>query len=345
MNEVPLPSGVAIENETVPFELIHEIFLRGPYGVWFPFARERYSLFDLADSGKIRCSQLGVRFNLFRPSGVSPEEWIGLFGADVDSFEHAHLVHLQTRSFLAGCANPSSPWKGEVSPEARFSYQEQEILLLAGVVHDWGESYLGDKPQPSKTAEDEVQEVFAFELVFKTLFSERQNPLFWKKLGQVMDFLGNKESKLGQAFNAIERLGYLRTGLIAWRAGQKAKADKEEAFKEIEGYRHLVREEIFGGPIEPMSERLKLELIGNLYWLTAEVLANHLPVLVDYAKIYPPVLKYLHKMRPFITKAFNLMPDSTFARFEGAEQVSKKARFEEAKERWFEFLNIMSNHE
>lgn len=286
MKEVPLPSGVAIETGTRTFESLQEKVFSSPYGP---------SLMGI------------IRYDRYRSFRASKEEWGDWLGADVNGFKHGHLTHMLTRSFLSDCAQPPSSWGKEVPNKAQFSFEEQEILLLAGLCHDWGEAISGDVSYALKTAADKETELEAQAEIIGKLFPNDQSPIFLAKLNQAFEITNNCDSKLGRAFNAIERLGYLRIGLLAQKRGKQA---------ETEG---------------------RIELSQNLRWLAVDVLINQTLALLEYAAFYPPVLKYLTDMRPLISAAFKEASDSAFENY-GEEKEPKKARFEEAKERWFEFL-------
>ena len=300
MKEVILPKGVDIEAETISFSFIHELFFASTVGLGSSWYDQR----NFAEGEIIR----DVRYEQYLPEGVSFNEWVNLLGVDVESLEHAHLTHMLARSFLHHCVQPPLSWKGKIAKSAHFSRQEQEIILLATIVHDWGEMLVGDKPYPSKTSADELEEADAQRRIIRDRFSERQSPIFWKKLNQAFEIANNCDSKLGRAFNAIEKLGYLRTGIVAWRRSRQTEIEK------------------------------RVELSAYLQWLATEVLTNHLPKLLEYAGIYPPVSGYLTDMRPLISDIFEKAPDSIFEKYPEEERDFKKARFEEAKEWWLEFL-------
>jgi hypothetical protein len=286
MNEVPLPSGVAVETGIRSFESIQEKFSSSPYGP---------SLAGI------------IRYDRYRSLLASKEEWGDWLGADVNGLKHGHLTYMLTRSFLTDCAQPPSCWGKKVPSEAQFSFEEQEILLLAGLCHDWGEAISGDVSYALKTTADKEAELKAQAEIIGKLFLNDQSQIFLAKLNQAFEITNNCDSKLGRAFNAIERLGYLRTGLLAQKRGKRA---------ETEG---------------------KIELSQNLQWLAVDVLINQTPALLKYAAFYPPVLKYLTDMRSLISAAFKEAADSAFENY-GEEKESKKARLEEAKEGWFEFI-------
>jgi 5'-deoxynucleotidase YfbR-like HD superfamily hydrolase len=333
MKETYPPKGVVIEDGIfLLYRWIHEIFCHSPFGVGFTRGHRRRPLSSLDGVSNVR----DVRFKSFCPPNIYLREWAGLLGADVDIYEHGHLTYIQARNFLSDCACPPPIWPKEVPPQSQFSSQEQELLLLKAATHDWAEMFLGDKPWPLKTQRDDEQEAVSLKFICGRIFPEEKSPVFWKKLNQALEVIADRKSKLGQVFNAIERLGYFRIGLIAWRTSQEAERDQEQAFRIIKDYRQVGFK---GIAVEvAMSREVKLELVDSLRWLTTDVFANHLPVLVDYSEIYPPVFRYLYEMRPIITSAFSQMPESIFEKYDEVEQASKKAQFEEGAEVWADFV-------
>jgi len=294
-----LPNGVDVGwGGTTSYKFLHEIFFASTakMGVWhYP---RRIGEGEVVD----------VRFKQYVPEGVSFSEWVNLLGADVEFFEHAHLTHMLGRSFLFHCLQPPLSWKEKIPESAHFSREEQEILLLAAIVHDWGELRVGDKPYPSKTPTDELEEIKAQEEVAGGRFSKSRDPILWGKIHQAFEIVNNRDSKLGRAFNVIEKLGYFRTGIIAW--GKSRQTEREG----------------------------RIELSSRLQWLAAEVSANHLPKLLEYAEDYPAVFAYLTDMKFFISDIFEQIPDSIFENYPRENRDSKMARFDEAKEGWFNFL-------
>jgi len=112
------------------------------------------------------------------------------------------------------------------------------------------------------------------------------------KLHEVLNYLDNLDSKLGRAFNAIERLGYLRIALTAW-----------ERSKEID-------------------QKSEAQLFASLRRLACEVVPNHHDQLVEYAKIYPPVALYLDNQKEVIKEVLAAAPGI------GLSQVSARLDLE-----------------
>jgi len=120
--KIDLPKGVALVGGIFPFRDLHRLFAGSSFG-------ER-----LANS---------ARFTDFKPPDLLNDEWEDLLGADVNNLRHLVVTHQCARQFLACCANPLPSWKGEVSEEATFSAEEQEMILLMALSHDWQEAIVG----------------------------------------------------------------------------------------------------------------------------------------------------------------------------------------------------------
>ena len=239
MKEYELPSGIIFDNQYLSFNQVHRRFAESSHGV--------------------RLGQ-NIRYALFKPDGVSNQEWEKTLGIDVNNLHHLNLSLGMTRSFLANCATPDTHWKGIVPTEAVFTAQEQQLLLLTAAVHDWAEAVVGDIPYHDKTQSDEELEMTVLRgLVHEVLGNGTRSVQCDEIADGVQSVLTDTTSKLGRAFNAVERVGYVRTGLRAWN----------------------------------QSKVVNGQLGSSLERLARNVIPFHTTKLVDYAEIYPPVDSYL----------------------------------------------------
>lgn len=274
MKEFNLPTKIITEKTSFSFREIHQIFAESEYG-------------------SILSQE--VRYERYKPQGVDNNKWEELLGVDVNNLKHLRLTYGLTRRFLYYCANPSSVWQEEVPEIACFTPKEAEALLLTAITHDWAEAIVGDKMFDLKTEADEQEEARVQQLLTVQLLGGLENN----------EIIQNRNSKLNQAFNAIERLSYLRTGLRAW-SKSKDKIDKN--------------------------------IIRGLWWLTNNVLFNQIEKLIEYSQTYPPVRIYLVNMQQTISEAFKEMPASSFEDYDSREREAKKAQFEKAKKAWQLFI-------
>jgi len=230
------------------------------------------------------------RWERYRPSNVTPEEWIKLLGPDADNLQHMELTNKITNIFLH---------RDEGSLD--LSDEEKEYLLVASIIHDWGESYDpelgrgGDINYELKTLSDAEKEQEVFHRVYDELIGSEDVKLRYILSGIVFD----STTKLGRIFNSIERTGYLHTALIAH---QKSRTTDDD-------------------------------IKGNLEWLTAGVLSNQAIPLMEYAADYKPVWSYLQAVSPLIDEAFETIDENIFVRH-GQTENDRRERYRQARTAW-----------
>ena len=199
MEEMDFPKydGVPDSIDGVTFEEIYELFADSSYGE------------------KLRGA---IRFGAYKPKEITNEEWISVLGLDVHNLEHLLWTLSIARDFLHSSLDPHEPWQGKVSEEARFSEDEQKLLLLTAVMHDWGESVVGDILWHRKNSYDEEEELKALSNIIGELCEDKYGDELVSKMYQVGNILfRDKDSRLGKAFNAIEHVGYGQTTILAWK--------------------------------------------------------------------------------------------------------------------------------
>ena len=139
------------------------------------------------------------RFKDFQ-DGMTKEEYIGYLGDDVDQSQHMNHTRALTKLFMDH-HNRQAP---------TFSPRDLGIMQLAAQTHDWAEAVVGDIPAPKKTAADGKRESEVYGYIFDELL-----PIFPEFKEPCKDVIFDKTSRLGRAFNTVEHLGYLMTGLRA----------------------------------------------------------------------------------------------------------------------------------
>ena len=254
VKEISLPKGINTEKGIIPFRQIRHLFETSIYG-----------------------TVLGnqTRYDRYKPDGLQNSEWERLLGADANNLKHLPLSYGLTRSFISYCINAPDFGDEKNSHMINFTSEDTEILLLAAISHDWAEAIVGDKMFDLKTDKEEKEE----RTLHKILSHEIIDGLESNVLSEIMDeanyVSGDRYSKLGQAFNAIERLGYLRTALRAWEQTKKLNQESDKI------------------------------LINKLHWLINNVFLNQIKKLLEYSQIYPPVKLYLKNMEKNISETFN----------------------------------------
>lgn len=230
------------------------------------------------------------RFDLYMPEEVDGRQWEHWLGADVNGAKHLKVTYGLARAFLQ---------KVEQDPAMPLSDDEKRMLQFASIVHDWGEAVVGDVNYDLKTESDEKKEVVELRKMLKVVLDARFDDQVIEEILGIVHF---KKGRLGEMFNLIERVGYMRTGLNAW---------------ESRGY----------SPNRPLSNAFE--------WLSSNVAGNQVPKLLDYSKRFPPVALYLSNVRHQISDVFTNVPAGIFANFNTkAKQVKQENKFLAAKGDW-----------
>ncbi|MBI5422239.1 hypothetical protein HZA44_03855 [Candidatus Peregrinibacteria bacterium] len=270
-----------------------------------------------------------ARYDRYRPDSIPPAEWERLLGRDVNNLKHMELTYELAQTFLKDMmtanpptderdpilvepralthlrhATPKNPEQSNDWWDARFSAREIQILLLTAIVHDWAEAdpTLGDITYDLKKDTDEKKESQILILMLRNQLGEVLSP---ETLETVHKTATDRTGKLGEAFNVIERIGYLRTALNAWRATDNPTHSEE--------------------------------LINSLQWLCSNVLGNQIPALLKLFPHYEGVRKALDAAVPIIDEAFKTIPDSLFDRYPEPEREIQRGKYLSAKAAWDHF--------
>lgn len=250
--------------------------------------RELFDKFSESVYGKSLDGQ--ARWNIYRPEHISQTEWIKLIGRDADNLQHMWLTQGITELFLKyddGSLN--------------ITDEDADLLKTAATIHDWGESFnevtgtRGDIHYETKTNDDARSEQENFENIYDILMENSDV----KRKHLILSIIFNKESRLGSIFNAIERVGYLRT---AQKAFELSKSSDD------------------------------LILSDHLRWLTAGVLSNQTVPLMEYTASYSPVKKYIEASAPFFDEAFDQLNSTIF--LDHHQPQERVDRFKQAKTAW-----------
>jgi 5'-deoxynucleotidase YfbR-like HD superfamily hydrolase len=256
---------------------------------------------------KLANSQLGqglanqVRYARYKPEGISNEEWCSssLLGDDVNNMRHMWDTTKLAKEYLLG-----------QSPETALNHSDSQVLMMSAVVHDFVESVVGDITFDKKSRIDKKHEAQGMSFMLRAMFG---NTLPNKKIRQIYRTVMDGSSKLGEIFNAIEKMGYMRTGLTAWGISHKPE----------------------GAVMEGLSPEVEAELRKNLQWLASNVAGNQTQKLLEYGEKHSPVSKYLAKVRHQISDLYAGMPISVFYQYpEINEQCEQSGKFLEGSAAW-----------
>lgn len=151
-----------------------------------------------------------LRYERFR-SVESPQRFAYLLGDDVRFVSHPGITYNIAKRFIE--AQSKSNGANET-----ISREESDAMLTSAIIHDWGELKIdgrghGDVTFDQHTVEHENEEESIFEKVLGWVCNIDDKEYLKKSYSEIV---GNKSSKLGRMFNAIERIGYLSTALRAY---------------------------------------------------------------------------------------------------------------------------------
>jgi hypothetical protein len=251
---------------------------------------EIHHAFAETDYGKTLAGR--VRYERYKPVGVSNDRWIELLGADVNNLSHMPLTYGLAKSFVRHTR--------ELQPDL-LNDHEADVLMVAALVHDWGESVGEDITYSDKTDSDEAEEREQFGTNLWSFYGGDTEEI--KNLIQeaLSDVVFSQDTKLGEMFNAVERAGYVRTALRATEHIQRGSA---------------------------------ADSVDGLRWLVADVFGNNIAKLIEHAEKYPALEQYLVNQSDSIAAAFGLVMIKDFLNYAPERQEEKEMAFVDAYTKW-----------
>jgi hypothetical protein len=238
-----------------------------------------------------------VRYERYKPAEVANERWIQLLGADVNNLTHMPLTYGLAQDFIRTADRDQS---------YPLDDSEKELLQVAALTHDWAEAIVGDITFGDKTDEDERAEAAAFDAYLSGFYTGKEAELIQKAREEII-FDHSGDTKLGRVFNAIERVGYMRTALRA--------------------HAHLVTDDA-------------QDCENGLTWLVADVLSQQPIPLIEHAKTLPPVRQYLQNQGDIITEAFKSVSSEVFENYPLEQRTLKQDAFGRSYLAWQEWISM-----
>src|SRR3989339_44215 len=237
-----------------------------------------------------------IRYGRYKPQSMSNEEWRNLLGDDVNNLYHALVVYNITKEFIS---------ENNHLYNQQLSYDEKMTLLLAAIIHDWGEAVVGDISHGLKTETDENNEIKALHKIAKEITkSYRGGILTAQAIEPINAVVFDTSTKLGNIFKAIEHIGFFKTAMNAWEQSKK---------------------------IKKIAPNLQWIVINTLYYLQQDI---------ETSKKYAPLYNIIIKNKKNITDAFNSIPKSVFDQYPSEEEKQKKLKlYQEAKKYWQKHKN------
>jgi hypothetical protein len=193
----------------------------------------------------------------------------------------------------------------EIQQPGFINEEEAELLKTAALIHDWAEALVGDTTYSDKTNQHEEEEKVEFANILSSLEHDEAAELS-KLIARAADeVVFSPDTKLGKIFNTVERIGYVRTAV---RAGKQV----------MEGTAPECRE--------------------GLEWLIADVMGNHIEVLIDRIKTHLPAYAFLSAQSDEILDAFAIVDSEVFMHYSEDQQEPKRQAFYQTKalfKAWF----------
>lgn len=207
-----------------------------------------------------------LRYERYNLAKSSQEEWIGLLGPDVGGLTHGPLTRRLAKSFIQ---------HSRESQPGLLNGGEEVLLEVTAIAHDWGEAIegIGDVTYSENT--DEKKEREKAELLanldnFYEGSTDKVKELIQTGITDIA-FNSGANEKLARVFNAIERVGYVRTALRAAKVIRNGQYPEHDA---------------------------------GLRWLIVDVFANQIAKLDEYASEYAAVDFYLTNQHAAISEAY-----------------------------------------
>jgi hypothetical protein len=225
---------------------------------------------------------------------------VKLLGADVNNLTHLTLTYGLARSFVLH--------QEEADPNF-LTNQEKETLLTAALIHDWAEAIVGDLSWDEKTEQAEAEEIAAFKRSLSEFYPEETGDI-QQQIQQARDeVIFNPDGRLGRMFNAIERVGYIRTALRASK--------------------HVI-----AGDAQDCE--------GGLRWIVGDVFGNHIIKTLEYAEDYPPVRMFLSNQLADIDVAFETVNSQVFDNYKPQQRGQERLDFDDAHLVWNDWVQSLA---
>lgn len=163
--------------------------------------------------------------------------------------------------------------------ELALSDSDKEKLQFAAIIHDWAESIDGDVNYNDKTDAHAESELVYFREYLDEFCPDLSADQKKELIEIAEEIVFNEETELGILFNSIERIGYVETALLAFYQAQ------QDAYSDC---------------------------AKGLTWLTADVFANQIGILLERAAWCPPVQKFLIENKDAISITFSMLDPNVF---------------------------------
>lgn len=219
-------------------------------------------------------SELGMelvkrtRFDKLRMPHTSADQWVQLLGADVNNYRHMRLTLGLAKSFLRRL-----DWEN-------LTVEDLEVLMLAATTHDWAEAITFDIDYDKKGQnEEELEKDLLAGLLHEFIPEDKASKA--PRAPRVLETLYERDSKLWLLFNLVEKIGYVRTGINAYRRSHRAQGEQAE----------------------------RLTFMGKM------TVANHAHFLLEHSERFPALLGFFHGREHIFEEILEAAQPEDFQRF------------------------------
>ncbi len=221
--------------------------------------------------------------------GETNKEWVKLLGQDVSFAGHPHVTAKIAKKFI--------------KYDNKIDEKESEQLITAALIHDMGELHVDDDGVGDISYDQKEIEHFTKEgEIFKRIISSIESNGTRTYLLDVYENVArDKTTTLGKVFNAIERIGYIQTGISAY-------------------------------------EGVNNKRINNWQGLTGNVFKNHIIPSVEYSSNFPYVSHFLKKNKDTITKILDETDWKNIPTGTDGKPTYELEKIKEAQEAWQKYL-------
>ncbi len=148
----------------------------------------------------------------------SLREWVSILGPDVLLLTHGDTTAKIAEQFILH----------DQIRDKKLSKEEKSDLILASYIHDWGEIIIENEGIGDITFEQKNEAIEEMEgVIFNKVISSIKDEAIKEKFHKTYQGIAmNRNTRLGEIFNVIERLGYLETAIRAFKGNQSGKRIK-----------------------------------------------------------------------------------------------------------------------
>jgi hypothetical protein len=285
-------------------------------------------IFKDKDEGVIM-SQMARFKAFFMPDDLTDKQWMNLLGAQGSDLRHGDYTRATGEILLAD--EPDKGLPAEVAGLEKF------LIGVTNLTHDWGEVAVGDIPFGAEKAERPIERTMRSALAWEVLRDAcDEQEMFGDSTNQAIDFIVEWSDKL--AFQEFDIDGITKPKMTV-----------------DEYYLHFYRANKYLGHCSAalrmgrvLEEKVPIvtgSVAGedHIKLLNALVSCNDLGVLLQYAKKFPGVYRYIQAYKGEIDAAIENASDMFYYTGIPRDNQELPLTLDELKSQWQEFCQASSS--